>query len=716
MGWVVTCAVVCATSYALPTFRPQGGLPSALVPTPLTGGLVGAKSFQQSLSFTQLSFRQVEAGPVQVSLEGARALLQDGMPRLPVSLRQMALPLGKTARVTLENVVIEESAAAVAFERTPEALVWGPNMRLDFGEASGRYFPGKLVSSSVSEGVLYISVYPVQWDRQSGRAIVVRRADLRVEISDGLRDIVIPNPFAPPAILLTSERLRAGAELIREHHQSLGVNSTIVTVEEISRLESAADLEVYPPGYKTGPDTSHAAIAYDPEEKKGYDFDLARKVKRYLDKQMATGSPLRYVTILGDADVVPPSYYFAVGLTQARKYGVTDMCYGAVAKCMEPKAAVGRLPFHTLDEVKNHIEKTKRWLEYAPTAPSELALYGGKAFPGDVHIGEMGTLRTVTQPEANWRGLKKYFLTHQSYAKPGVLQMVEGNRPSAMLYYLDHGNGNQWYVENDYVSTNDVLAINDRGSYASPLVVSIACTNAAFDEEMAAESVLSAHDGDIVVGAALLKSKAGAVAYLGSSRPALGVPIYQTDAKGNVEITGASYGLQMFDTFFERYRKQGGGRLGDIVLKMFRAYLNENGNDMSNERNIWTYFNVALLGDPVLRLPDRSSVDKSLGLARSTSAFEPEIPGGFPKFAWAEGKALQLAFEAASPVHAVLMRTPRNPFGAALPEVIGEKDFASGGGTWEVPLKGDQLGLYLLRLENAEGVPFERRVQFNVRK
>ena len=715
LGWgLLWGGLLSGVSLGAPSFRSLSNIPQELTkPASSLGGLVTGK-WEKTLQFSDLVFKDISKKQIQVQLQGSQVFFREGMPQVPVRSESLVLPPGKKAVVSLEGLEVDESQAALSLPVTPKAQSWEPNHRLVFATPqSGRYFPGKWYAAKQLGGVLHISWFPVQWDQQTGRILALRKANVKVEWGDGMQEVVMPDRQTTPAIILTSESLLPAAlQLKRFHAEVLSVPSSIVTVESIVRTEPLAELSSYPRGYA---DTNLANLVspFDPKNHSGYDFETARKIKSYFDRKRRESRQFQYLTILGDVEEVPPSYYFALDNGFSEQVGVTDLCYGAIDRCFEAQVAVGRLPFSSLAEVENYLSKVNRWLKFASQAPSELALFGGRAFPSDVYIGELGTLKTLNSDRTDWKGVQKFHRTRKNYTKANVLEMARGNHESAFLYYLDHGHGNQWYVEKNYVSSKEILEAKDAGQGVNPFVVSIACINAAFDEEISKDDVLAnAQDGEESVGVSLLKSKAGAIAYLGSARFALGMPVYHFDKNGNLNLTGTTYGLQMLDTFFDKYRTERAGRLGDILLKMYRAYATENGNDFSSDSHVWTYFNVALLGDPALRLPTRGDGEKVYPRAQSTTNFSKMV-SDLPQLILNGENAFEFSFTALSRLKATLLKLPETSFGVE--EQIVQSEWVNGSGKFVANFESLQSqGSYFLRLENAEGVPLERQIWFSV--
>ena len=230
-----------------------------------------------------------------------------------------------------------------------------------------------------------------------------------------------------------------------------------------------------------------------------------------------------------------------------------------------------------MEQLQGYLGKMSRWLQMSKNAESELALYGGKAFRGYEFIGELGVLNVLSPDDVNWRGVQKYFRTKSNYNRSAMMDLVTGRQKSVFAYHLDHGHGNKWYVEDSFISAADVLLASDSGPEFNLVIASIACSDAAYDTALLKGPLFQTSpdeyalfgdqkNGDVSVGVALLQSKAGAVAYLGSARPALGQPEYNVDQSGNLHLTATTYAIQLLDTFFAKYHQTNGGTLGDAIV------------------------------------------------------------------------------------------------------------------------------------------------------
>ena len=477
-------AVLCA----LPVWADSTFAPTSKVPPELIGKSSDKARFFQRLSFSEPGLRPLHGGKFRLVMPGARYLLVPGMPALPILVRQLPAVGDGDVRAELRNLSIQESSTALPLPQIDPALVWNqlrpaPPMRVG-PDPDSRYFPGKFLISSRHDDHLSVTVFPVQYDRLTRHLVVLRSADLFV--SEQARPVVQSEVQSPetPSLILTSEKTLAAAQLLQQFQErALSVPSRIVTVEAIDRTEVSLDENELPAGYRNSPGTrSNTVIPYDPNTGNGYNYELARKIAHFLQQFMRPESITRYITLLGNDKDIPPSYYYSTSVVGY--LAVTDECYGASHQCLDPWLAVGRLPFDSVDEVSNYLSKVGRWLTYSASSPSEVALYGGKAFPAEIYTAELGTLKLINTPQDNWRGVEKYFSTRGTFNKATVSDMADGRSDSSFVYYLDHGGGNVLAIEDEQISSKEVLGATDSGPVVNPVVVSVACTAAAFDSDL----------------------------------------------------------------------------------------------------------------------------------------------------------------------------------------------------------------------------------------
>ena len=711
-------------------FKPHSKIPEELVSSQVelvksVAALQGSPTVRlREFKINRPQMIQLKNGSVLPKLEQGQILSQFNRPRVPILRYSFEVPKGMTAKVSLVAPELEKSEKAIELAKTPKPLVWGKQSFVWRESNQPAYYPGKLLETHQVGQRVSVLLYPVQVETDTGKVILLVKGHWKVELSASPK--TWSDSKSASALIITSTKLLSGAkELQKFHKNELKVESEIETVESIAQSSKPISLDELPDGYKSPESFEKTVKKYDDKEQSGYDFETARKIIQYLRTKAKKSDRFKYVVLLGDSELVPPSYYFQEKLEGAVTTGVTDQCYGAGKNCLEPRLAVGRLPLKSLEEVQKYLKKASRWLIQRDKLESDLSLFGGRAFPSSpLYIGELGTLQTLNFPKVDWKGVQKYFETEGNFNKTNLEQSFSGKQKSALIYYLDHGLGNRLFAGEEFISSNDIskmdsLPESPETEFAPPVVVSVACINAAFDEALLIDETLEDQEqhGKISVGTALVKSRMGAIAYLGGSRDGLGSPETEVDAQGNVQTLGTSHGLQLLDSFIEKHRTVKDGRLGDALNQALLAYSSELGNDMEEFSHRYTYWITELLGDPLMPLPKRQGGEDALPSARSE--FEGfEEGGGYPQLpldSVVQKNQKFMISSSSSSITAKIFEMELGADGYSGQKLVKSASIKEAGES-VLPLEfGKDLvegKHYLIKLINDQGVPREQHVVF----
>jgi len=689
---------------------------------------------RRSIEIPFLRFEPLKAGDHFPVMEGARTLAHPGQPHVPYLTYRFQLKPGARPHLKLINPLMEESTQGVGLSKTSPLFIWGKGRGFfessisnqQESELSKKYYPGKMIHTFQDKDTLVVNLFPVQVERQTGKVLKLISVEWGMEARAGDKVQRGHEGDSTEGLIITSKTLWESAKALQAFHQNhLNKRTEIITVEEISDSEIPVPNEELPDGY-TSPEWFEGSILSKKESSDGYDFELAKKIISFLRKRAKTSEHLKYVTLLGNSQIIPPSYYFKrKGTAEISRAGVTDQCYAAGEMCLEANLAVGRLPFKSNEEVAAYLKKAQRWLIQNRESKSDLALFGGKAFSGSpFYIGELGALEVISSLNFGWRNIQKFFQTERNFNKTSQEEMFSGRSHSSLVYYLDHGLGNRLFSGEESVSSKDILEMKASQDFAPPVVVSVSCINAAFDEELLLDETIEEKErfGSVSIGTALLKSEQGAIAYLGGTREGLGSPDTLVDLHGNVKVVGTSYGLQMLEGFIRQHQFQEKTTLGDALKQALNAYAHENGNNMDEFFHRYTFWITELLGDPVMPLPFVQGGEETL--PQALSRFQglkkelgiPELPLDRSE----EGANLSLkVFSEQTAFSAKIFkirRERRSYSGESLvKEVVidsaGETDLTS-----KIKTEIDEPGHYLVKLVNLKGVPKEQHVVFRASK
>lgn len=694
----------------------------------------------RKLKIPSLNLETLKNGDYFPSIAGAQTLSQTNKPHVPFLIFRIPLQPGTQGKVQLINPTLEESTQSVPISKSSGLYIWGKGKGYHEDSFSSetsllnkKYYPGKVVETYQENNTLVVKLFPIQINQQTGKVLKLSSAGMETmaeEVMDSEEEASPEKSSIPvlpdsEGLIITSQLLMEGARALQLfHREKLNQKSQIITVEEVNEKESPISHSELPEGYSS-PEWFEGIVLSKEDSSQGYDFELAKKLISFLRKSAQTNKRLKYVTLLGDSGIIPPSYYFKrrghLGISRA---GVTDQCYAAGKMCLEALLAVGRLPFENNEEIQAYLTKAKHWLLLNQNNQSDLSLWGGKAFPNSpFYVGELGVLEILSSLDFGWKNTKKFFQTESNFNKSTQLDLFSGKTNSSFVYYLDHGMGNRLYAGQEYLSSIDILKMKRNDENAPPVIASVSCINAAFDEGLLLDDTLDEKDefGSVSIGTALLKSPQGAIAYLGGTREGLGSPETVVDRQGNVKVVGTSYGLQLLEEFILSPRKSGQKTLGEALLKALNSYARENGNDMDEFFHRYTFWITELLGDPAMPLPLVHGGEENW--APASSRFEVLNEGiGMPELNLEgleqRGKPLKV-FSEETRFTAKVYQMERGHFGFSGEKLIKEIEIEQLG---EVDLSSQISSVlendhqYLVKLINLSGVPKEQHVVFRTQQ
>ena len=391
-------------------------------------------------------------------------------------------------------------------------------------------------------------------------------------------------------IIITPPELYEQAKELAEIHDSKIPTFIVTTTWIWENYKEAED----PPfdGYKDNPGVE------------GYNYSLAKRILSFLRNNSAHPN-LKYVTLLGNAKLVPPSYY---AYSTCIGWVPTDIFYASPDYDFKPEFAVGRIPVSNADEAEHVINKIASWESSDRAWFRNVLLAGGK-----MHFTEWNlkyikiTKLEFYMPELHFsdilnRGLLSgmnvtiFFATDGNYNKDNVLKAFSGGY--GIIYLFDHGGGNSLSVRNKLIPSKDILKLPANSKYS--IVISPACYCGLFDEDFYKPPPWNRFYGEKSIGEALLLSKAGAVAYIGTSREGV------EDMKIHIEKGCVVVDENLYlNRILFNVLKLKGNTLGDAVKYAIEEFSD---NDFTNPYNRVALFEFVLLGDPALSIQSCESM------------------------------------------------------------------------------------------------------------
>jgi len=464
------------------------------------------------------------------------------------------------------------------------------------------YFPGEIATYSTGKDneslSVYIRVFPVQYIPKRKQAILVTDATIKVYYSPAASQGKASTGLAAdPAecVIICPASLMSAAELLKDFHVGEeSVSTSVLTTQDIDANYAPAPNPPYS-GYKDNYPGKENIV--------GYDYELAKKIVSYLRDQAAHPN-LKYVTLLGDGELVPPSYYINESGWQWYHHWIpTDFLYTSPDYDYVPNYCVGRLPVSDAAEAASIVSKIQSWHSSLSWDWFKRAsVCGGRPFGTILYYGELSTADLVNEDVFNGMEVGKYYHTDGTFDVADVAPLLS-TEDSGLFYHVNHGDGVNMFCQTNDIDASDVMSypINPK----VPVMVSVACINGAYDTDLTNFGGWPDFPDlpyPTSFGESILLSEAGGIAYVGGSRLNYGDWDISYD-QGRL-VAQHYFMNDILNSVFRSYHA-GTSRLGEMTCDALRYYAQN--NDMGDREHRETVFGLVLLGDPVLTLPTQQS-------------------------------------------------------------------------------------------------------------
>ncbi len=442
-------------------------------------------------------------------------------------------------------------------------------------------------------------------------------------------------------VIITSNALYSQANELKSFHEQMGIKSRIVTIEEISKLTEAEDPPVY--GYANE----------KPSNIVNYNYSLAKKIIAFLRTVDA-----EYVTIFGDADIVPPSYY-----AKDSNFGFypTDFFYMSPDYDLNPNFAVGRIPVSNASDAAKVVSKIKTWYSELNTGNYKNAVFVGTKIYATYSKNDRGTIEDyeVWQGElavkhlADLGTVSKFnpkILLQSDYTaseiKPFLDEAFSGGY--GLVYHSGHGTVTGIDM-GGIVYTTVYLSKLSKKNPVLPVVVSDGCSSAGYDEEIMPSDFSTmlnwASAPKYPWAEYLLVSNAGGIAFVGFTRTTGSDYFFQINS-GEVQVSGIKHAQAILTEFTKNLP---GNTLGFALKTAMASYSPNVKLSQATKADDWAlrvYLMATLIGDPTLRFPQLSNVEVNKPKFSVVGKYSElnGIPGfeGVVKFVFTENTTVKL--------------------------------------------------------------------------
>jgi len=571
--------------------------------------------------------------------KGMRELRAPGDPALPMKIVSFTLPAGaKDIRVNLQSMwttsygKMKVSPVPAPVLKSGRALPskFSPPKYNEKVYGSDKYYPERnydfTVSKTIDKTIVNVYLYPVKYNPVTNEVKVITHAKVVVAYSVG----TLKSGSAPinvPNIIITSPQLKAAAQRLADFHNSTGLTSWVVTTSWIAKNYQPAP---NPPvnGYANATTDPYGLLGGQalPLEKNmiiGYNYTLAKKIIAFLQNE-SYGSNVEYITIFGNARMVPPSYYWTdqYGYLLAY-YGLSDMYdawiptdafyaqpnYNSTYFSYEPQFFIGRIPVNPLTANKV-VDKIIYYATHKTGGIENVTLSGGQVFETPYFLGETGVLEPLNYGWLDGAKVTEYFHTLRNFTYNNFIKMMYN---SDMIIEITHGSGYSFWHHNDEVSAWDFSMNSSYGSL--PIYISGSCLNGAWDEEVYPSEFALGINGGTSIAEKMLYAPDGIIAYYGGDREAYGSTWAYFDNGTLVapndfgdliteDGTVAGYSIAM-----KYYGYATLGMMYSFALSLYNYWIGPSLRmldpwDTGMNMNIWarSYFEYSLIGDPALKV------------------------------------------------------------------------------------------------------------------
>ncbi len=521
-----------------------------------------------------------------------------GIPKEPtLYLKTQKVVLEKNAKITGVQLISGEFIEIeneVNLAPAPQLAVWNGsftgNMNLQKKSAiysNDEFYPMKTVSNISGKDnentIVYLQIYPIQYNPVQKKTVLIKNAVVQICYENDNKSRTSASRTDAQNVIITPQAFESAANDLANLHETLeGIDTEVITIEWIeSNYSEAADPDL--PGYANG----------GGGQVTNYNYSRAKKIIAFFQDNHEN---LESITLLGDAQFIPPSYY--VNIDQPNDYDSwipTDMFYASPDYDFILNYEIGRLPAETLVEAEHFVQKLENWKNNMDANWFDnVHLLGGSPFGQDVFFGEMITLYPVNQDHFSQMNIGKKFETNGSYSS-SLIQPLFSDENTGIIFHAGHGHGSTMPFDdyNDEITYAELMNLPVTDKY--PILISLACANGGYDNENLDYSPFTGS----CFAEGLLRSNAGGIAYYGSSRSSMGVPIFIYNGFGELEILGMPYITGMISNFAQAY-SDGNTTIGSIFKEGFNYFIQSMNPD--DYMDYYTFFETILFGDPAFSM------------------------------------------------------------------------------------------------------------------
>ncbi|MFP4459453.1 MAG: C25 family cysteine peptidase [Candidatus Zixiibacteriota bacterium] len=544
-------------------------------------------------------YQGMKPGTDYIGIEGMESFTREGQPQLPGETIKIELPLGikiKGARIVSGEYVYLDGEYNITpkpeqFKRTIGNRNKGTKFDADISiYTSDDYFPGQWLKvwggNSNDRGIAHVLIMPLQYNPVEGKMMLLKNATIEVyyEFLNLRRSAESPETDAL-CIVIGPEEFRSAAFPLIDEHERERIPTEYISTDSIAAYYEGTM-------YSTDLPYIHRS-ALPGYHFESYDIMLPMKIIDFLADEAAHPN-LEHIIILGDAHIIPPSFYANFGETGYWEYYMpSDFLYASPDYDLIPNYSVSRLPADTPCQAGT---MCSRITYYNAAVDDELFanIYfaGGNPFDNIYFDDEMTPNHIINSGNTMGFNVTKSYATRDGFTRDDFIEEWE-NGEYGMVYEMGHGSGYSIaFDESEDFDTDDILALEP--NHFAPIHFAGVCLNGLFDDEL-----ISSFDTSMTYAEAMIYAPGGAIALFSATRNSMGTPTYYYD-DALLVVESEEYIADMGYRLMQNLNRRP-ETMGELFINTISSYVGS--NDMTDPDNIYTLYEFIFMGDAGMRIP-----------------------------------------------------------------------------------------------------------------
>lgn len=384
---------------------------------------------------------------------------------------------------------------------------------------------------------VFIHVYPVQWNPVSKKTLLLRNFRLAI-----CGELQIPNSH------FTSSRFYSEAEhLLLTPDEWIVVADSMAAFHDMSS-EAVKISDIYNEYPTAEEPTEDGWAIFENEDIHDYQYENALKIISFLQDSLAHPN-LDHITLLGSAEIIPPSYYFAFrDHPDYESWLPSDLYYASPDYDWVDNFHVARLPVHDLTSLSNYFTKMQNFVLHSNEAWTKNAIVsGGQTWETSMYYGEFSNNQLICDDVFDGFEITKLQEMRGTFLAD-IIQDHWINDDFLFYFNFSHGGGYSIKFGNETFLTRDDIALFP-AKERCPIIVDKACWNGVFDTFLYDHHLF---DG-ISLCETVLSSPGAGIAYVAATRASYGQPITNC-MNGNILPVDYSSDYELLYYFLDGYR------------------------------------------------------------------------------------------------------------------------------------------------------------------